>query len=305
MPAFYGDWFMRRLAEGRAGYVNPFGGRRHLVSLKPEDVAAFVFWSKNFIPFTAHLKTIADAGYHVYLNYTVNNYPRVLEPAVPAADRLIENLKELSGRFSPDRINWRYDPIVLSEATDFDFHLANYEKLASALAGYVRRCTVSFVSFYGKVRRRFETLRESGAIAVEEPDAERRVRLANGLSGVAERCGMKLYSCCCPDLENDKIGRAHCVDGELIKDLFFKDDADIEFKPKPTRAGCGCAESRDIGAYDTCVHGCVYCYANANKETARAKCDRHESESVFLGFSRAQSDEWLAEIENEERAGSS
>ncbi|MBN2351540.1 MAG: DUF1848 domain-containing protein [Spirochaetales bacterium] len=301
VPAFYGDWFMRRLEEGRAGCVNPFGGRRYLVSLKPEDVAAFVFWSKNYIPFTGHLKTIADAGYHVYFNYTINHYPPVFEPAVPPAGLLIDNLQELSGRFSPAQINWRYDPIILSEKTNYDFHLNNFERIAAALAGFVRRCTVSFACFYGKVRRRFAELRESAAAVVEEPDSGLRRRLADGLAGIAERFGMKLCSCCCPDLENERIGRAHCVDGELLKELFFKNDADVNFKPKPTRAGCGCAESRDIGGYDTCVHGCVYCYANANKETARAKYDRHENESAFLGFSRAQSDEWISEMEKEEK----
>jgi DNA repair photolyase len=301
VPAFYADWFMRRLAEGRAGYVQPFGGKRYLVSLRPADAAVFVFWSKNFMPFTEKLRTIKASGYHSYFNYTINNYPRVFEPAVPPAGRLIENLKELSDRHSPAQINWRYDPIVISQRTDYDFHLRNFEKLASALSGYVHRCTVSFVSFYGKVKKSFARLQQCDDARMEEPEIEAKVRLANELADRAGAFGMKLHSCCCGYLENEKIGRAHCVDGELLKELFFKNDADVNFKPKPTRAGCGCAESLDVGAYDTCAHGCVYCYANANQEIARAKYERREIDSAFLGFSRAQSERWLTEIENDEK----
>ena len=31
------------------------------------------------------------------------------------------------------------------------------------------------------------------------------------------------------------------------------------------RQGCHCVESRDIGAYDTCLNGCKYCYASLMK----------------------------------------
>ena len=61
IPAFYGDWFMNRLKEGFAGVVNPFGGQKYIVSLKPQDVRCFVFWSKNFTPFLENLKVIENS----------------------------------------------------------------------------------------------------------------------------------------------------------------------------------------------------------------------------------------------------
>lgn len=39
----------------------------------------------------------------------------------------------------------------------------------------------------------------------------------------------------------------------------------------------GCAISKDIGQYNTCVHLCEYCYANASKEAARSNYKRHLS----------------------------
>lgn len=29
---------------------------------------------------------------------------------------------------------------------------------------------------------------------------------------------------------------------------------------------CNCLLGADIGMYNTCPHGCIYCYANANRK---------------------------------------
>ena len=40
-----------------------------------------------------------------------------------------------------------------------------------------------------------------------------------------------------------------------------------------------CAASRGIGAYDTCLAGCRYCYATSSFERSRANYQRHDPQS--------------------------
>jgi hypothetical protein len=105
-----------------------------------------------------------------------------------------------------------------------------------------------------------------------------------------------MFSCCADYLVNDRIQKGHCIDGSVIESLFFPEG--FSYKEKPTRAQCGCTESSDIGTYDTCPHGCVYCYANVNKQRAVKLYGEHDKDSAFLGCSKSQSDKWLAEIQN-------
>jgi hypothetical protein len=290
IPAFYGEWFMRRLEKGFAGVVNPFGGRKYIVSLKPQDVACFVFWSKNFGPFLENLKIIDEMGYKFYFNYTVTALPGVFENNVEKR-AAIEGLKQLSRTYSPRHINWRFDPIIISSVSGRDFFIKAFEELASEFEGLVERCYFSFVTEYGKVKRNFEELERASDLKITSCGEDFKIDLANELSEIASRHGMGMFSCCGDYLVNDCIRKGHCVDGNVIESLFFPDG--FIYKEKPTRKDCGCTESIDIGTYDTCPHGCVYCYANVNKHKACKAFDKHDKESVFLGYSKSQSDRWI------------
>lgn len=144
IPAFYGDWFMARLAQGFAGVVNPFGGQKYIIPLKPNDVVCFVFWSKNFAPFLENLKTIERMSYRFYFNYTVTGIPSIFESNVNKPEAL-DALKTLSRMYSPRHINWRYDPIIISSISDYRFYVDDFRKIASQLAGFVQRCYFSYV----------------------------------------------------------------------------------------------------------------------------------------------------------------
>jgi hypothetical protein len=298
VPAFHGDWFMRRIREGFAGVVAPYGGQRYLVSLAPQDVDCFVFWSKDFTPFVPHLDTLDRLGYRFYFNYTLTALPTVFETNVDKAAAL-KTLKYLSERYSPRHINWRFDPIILSSITGADFYLDAFERLAAQLAGRVERCYFSFVTEYEKVKRNLLQLLTDKGISILQPQLEEKISLANQLAAIAERHGIRMYTCCGDCLLGDRIRKAHCIDGGIIEQLFFPHG--FEYKEKPTRKECGCTESIDIGTYDTCPHGCVYCYANANKATADRAFKNHDPASAFLGFSKIQSDTWVAELRQETR----
>lgn len=295
IPAFYGDWFMQRIDKGFAGLVSPFSGKRYIVSLRPEDVVCFVFWSKNFSPFIENLKIIDELGYKFYFNYTVTALPSVFENNVEKQSA-IESLKQLSRMYSPRHINWRFDPIILSGTYDHDFYINAFEELASEFAGYVERCYFSFVIEYNKVKRNFEELEKTTGLKITNCSNDFKVELANDLAAIAARYGIQMFSCCGDYLVNDSIKKAHCIDGGIIESLFFPEG--LQYKEKPTRKECGCTESTDIGTYDTCPHGCVYCYANANKRRAYRAFNEHNKDSAFLGYSKSESDRWLAEIQN-------
>ena len=295
IPAFYGDWFINRLNEGLAGYVNPFGGQKYIVSLKPENVSCFVFWSKNFQPFIEKLKTMEAMGYkRFYFHFTITGLPNIFESNLTETEYAIATLKELSRMYSPKHVNWRYDPIVISSITGADFHLKNFENIASRLKGHVERCYFSYPYLYKKVKRNIDKFQKEKSITIYDPDNDFKLNLAQQLADIADRYDMSMNSCGNKDLVGGKIKQAHCVDGDIIGELFFNND--FKYVIKPSREGCGCAESTDIGAYDTCPHGCIYCYANVNKEKASTIFENHEVESAFLGHSKSDSDKWISDI---------
>lgn len=280
IPAFYGEWFMGRVRDGYVRYLNPFGGQEHEVSLLPEDVHAFVFWSKNFGPFTKHLPELDEKGYDFYFHFTITGLPEPFEDLVVNVDEAIATFRLLAGRYGPERVQWRFDPIVISNVTGPDFYVRRFEEIASRLRGATERCYFSFVSIYSKVRRNLEALEKEQNISCHDPSLTDKMSLTGRLREIADSHGITLYSCCEGELATGGVRQAQCVDGELLFELF--PHRPRQTKINPTRRGCRCVVSRDIGAYDTCPHGCVYCYANMNKELAKKRSATHDPSSDIL-----------------------
>ncbi len=302
IPAFYGNWFMNRVAGGFAGYINPFNNKKHIVSLKKDDVASIVLWSKNFSPFLNNALLLKDEGYSLFFNYTLTGLPAIFEPAAPGEYESVESMKYLSSRFSPEHINWRYDPVLVSDITGADYHLDKFESLCRALSGYVKRCYISFPTEYGKVDRSFKSFTGKTGISLISPDINDRIELACKLAETAANYGIKIYSCCGDYLTGEKILKGRCIDGVILSSISGM--GHHKFKSRPTRKECGCTESTDIGIYDSCTHGCIYCYANSNVLRASEfynmfSSDKGFEHSAFLGTPEYLSDIWLREIEEE------
>jgi hypothetical protein len=158
----------------------------------------------------------------------------------------------------------------------------------------VKRCYFSFVVEYEKVKRNFTELAKQEGVKIIDCGDDFEIELANELAEIAGRYGIEMFSCCGDYLIGGKIKKAHCVDGSIIEQLCSP--SGFLYCDKPTRKECGCTESVDIGAYDTCSHGCVYCYANANKRRAFEAVAGHDIDSAFLGVSKSESNGWLAEL---------
>ena len=299
IPAFYGDWLMNRIAEGFAGYINPFNGKKYIVSLKKDNVASIVLWSKNFTPFIDNAVLLKDEGYPLFFNYTITGLPGIFEPGAPSENESIESMKYLSEQFSPESINWRYDPVLVSDITGFDYHLEKFETLCRSLSRHIKRCYISFPTAYGKVERSFKNFTDKTGITLRSPDIPYRIELAEKLAVIAENYGITIYSCCGDYLASGKISKGRCIDGGILSSISGKDHS--RFKARPSRKECGCTESTDIGIYDSCPHGCIYCYANSNASKASAfykryKSDKGYSRSAFLGSSKEESDAWVKAI---------
>jgi hypothetical protein len=278
IPAFYASWFMARLEAGEARVRNPYGGADYAVSLRAGEVDGFVFWTRNMAPLLPHLEAVrARAPFVVQL--TVTGYPRALETSVVAAETAIAQIHALAERWGCRAVVWRYDPIVLSSLTPPDWHEANFARLAAALAGAVDEVCVSFVQPYRKTARNLDAAaRRHGFAWTDAADEEKRA-LVGRLAANAAAHGIALTLCAQPSLLVPGAGEARCIDAGRLSDVAGHA---VGGREKGNRPGCRCAESRDIGAYETCPHGCVYCYAVSGRAAARQRYRAHDPRSPRL-----------------------
>lgn len=265
IPASQGDWLLRQIHAGYVDVPNPFSKKTCRVSLQPADVGAIVFWSKNYSPFFPTLEKINSLYDHRFLfHFTINGFQgpakELFEPNIPNWQIAVQAAAMLSSTYGPETVLWRFDPIIFSSITPTAERLTAFATLAANLDGVVRRCYISFVDLYGKVRRRFARVTEEHQIAFPIPRFEDQVNFVRRLKQIASQHSIRLFTCCENDIADaGGITRGHCVDARLLQRLY----PDIAFTTeiRPTRRECGCYFSRDIGTYNRCRHRCLYCYA--------------------------------------------
>lgn len=289
IPAFYGDWFVERVARGYASWVNPFSGQVTHVSFA--QTRAVAFWTKNPRPFLTRLRDLDRLIPNYYFLYTLNDYgPENWEPHVPPLDDRVDTFLTLSERLGAGRMVWRFDPLILSDTTDIPQLSRRVENVAARLEGATGTLVISFVDIqrYPKVKR---NLARAGARCREFTDDARR-EVAGLLAGIGERHGMQVATCAEEiDLQAQGVAHHRCIDDALLRREFGDDRALMAFVGEPPvaqgellgsdtprrhplkdrgqRSACGCIVSKDIGRYDTCPHLCVYCYANSSPEAVQ------------------------------------
>lgn len=275
IPCFYAGWFNQRLKQGFAEYVHPFTKKTFKVSLSKEDVIGLVFWSKNFQPFLKTIQKIKK-DYRFYCHFTVNGYSAELEKQTIDLNKRIDTFKKLADLSSPKQTILRYDPLILSKNTAKAYHLKTFKKIASALSSYTERCFLSFVSLYKKTTANLAKEK----IIMEEEDINTKLSLTKSLLEIAKTYNIKLYSCCNDYLLLSGINKGHCIDTEIFRSIY--PDFAYHIPYAPTRKECGCVKSLDIGKYNSCPNGCLYCYANLNQKLALQTYKEHNPESTFL-----------------------
>ncbi len=282
VPAFYSDWFFDRLGKGYVRWRNPFNGKDSYVSFA--DTRFVVFWSKNPAPIIPYLQKLRERGIGCYVQYTLNDYEKEgIESNVPELHHRIDTFKRLVDTLGNGSVVWRFDPLVLTDSVSDESLLEKIANIADRLRGYTEKLVFSFadIASYKKVGR---NLMQAG-IKYKEWDYESMLSFSENLAELNKSWGFRLATCSEPiALEQFNIEHNRCIDPELIARL-APDDADLQnflFNARTDRGQrkhCGCILSKDIGAYNTCAHGCAYCYANTSPHSALANYRRHSPEN--------------------------
>ncbi|OLU35347.1 DUF1848 domain-containing protein [Pseudomonas sp. PA27(2017)] len=281
IPAFYSDWFMNRVEQGFLLTRNPFNYNQiSRVSLKPSDVDAIVFWTRNARRIMPSLNVLDSKGMQYYFQYTVTGYPRLIERSVPQPREAIRTFIELSVRLGAGRVIWRYDPILLSNLVSIHEHKRLFSKIAGMLAGYTDLVVVSFADFYEKTNK---NLAKVPGLIFSDVLAQQNelLDLVDFMVRTASDNGMKIESCA-EEIDMSALGIPHgkCIDDQRLRKLF--NIASRQIKDPGQRLACGCVKSIDIGMYNTCLHGCSYCYATFDHDKTLAQRKQHDPMSPFL-----------------------
>lgn len=301
IPAFYSDWFINRVRAGCCLVPNPMNPKQvSRIDLCPEAVYAFVFWTRNPKPLIRHLDELDSSGFErrYYFNYTVLNNPRQIDVNNSPLAARIETFQSLAQKIGAERMVWRYDPIVLSNLTPPSFHVEQFESIAEQLKGHTHRCVISVVDIYKKAKERFQALAEQGVTLPPDPTSDETfAQMMRQLATKAHQCGMSIQSCAEPiDLSSFGIAPGKCIDDTYLKEVLNVPLPELG-KDKGQRDACGCVESREIGAYDTCLFGCQYCYATTSFEVANEHHKAHDPHSPMLfGSPTAEDLAWCEQI---------
>ena len=310
IPAFYADWFFKRLKIGYSAWTNPFNGVQSYVSYK--NTRFIVFWSKNPSPLIPYLDILKQKRINCYIQFTLNDYEdEHLERGVPKLSERIETFKKLVSILGERHVVWRFDPLILTDKITVADLLRKIQRIGDALKGYTEKLVFSFadITDYKKVKNNLELNNIHYQVFTETTMNQ----MASGLQELNKNWGYELATCAERiDLNKYDIKHNHCVDDTLIAKIAYNDATlmkflgieiqpifnNLEFAPKDAvilhenlcaikkknnkdkgqRLNCGCILSKDIGQYNTCTHLCEYCYANSTKDIAVANWKKHKSD---------------------------
>lgn len=174
---------------------------------------------------------------------------------------------------TPDKVDCvvfcskNYKPILprLHEITErfhtyFHYTITAYGKEIEPGVPSIEESMETLAEFSGLVGKQRVAWRYDPVLLTEED----RDVLARGLGSIAARHGIRIQTCGTDrDYSRYGVHASGCMTLDILgkaNGLTFKNR-----KHKGMRQGCHCVESRDIGAYDTCLNGCKYCYASFMK----------------------------------------
>ena len=275
IPTYYSEWLYNRLREEYVLVRNPMNIHQvGKINLSPDVVDGIVLWTKNPIPMMDRLSEVEK--YNYYFQFTVTPYGQDVEPNVPSKDDvIIPAFQRLSRQIGRDRVIWRYDPILLNTTYTIEYHIDRFRAMTEKLSEYPEKCTVSFIDLYRNTTRNVQPL------GIQVETREQQIEILGRFSEIARKHGIYIDTCAeAIDQSRLMVAHACCIDKERFERL---GQCKLSIKKDPNqREECGCIASIDIGAYNTCKNGCLYCYANYSNTTVNKNSDQHDPTSPLL-----------------------
>ncbi len=271
IPAFFTRWFLNRIDEGFVCSRNPYNSDIYKYPLDSKIIDCLCFCTKNPKPLLKNLDLIEN--YNQFWFVTINPYGQDIEINVPSFKKVIKSFKQLSETLGSNKVSWRYDPIFISEKYSLDFHINKFEEFANQLSDYTNDCTISFIDLYQKVLRNFPD--------AKEVTCDEQLIIGEEFSKIAKNYDIQMKTCVEGTLLNQfGFDSSGCMTKQVIEKAIGK-NLKIP-KGKYTIRECECIFGRDIGAYNTCMHGCRYCYANSNMKLVKKNQKLHNPNSPLL-----------------------
>lgn len=271
IPAFYSKWLFNRIDEGYALVRNPYNNQLSKYLINPNVVDCLSFCTKNPKPMLKKLDNISD--FNQFWFVTITSYEKDIERNVPPYNKVVKSFKRLSDSLGVNNVSWRYDPIFISDKYSLDYHIDKFKEFCCELQGYANDCTISFIDLYAKVKRNFKEARE---VTISE-----QLIIGEEFSKIAEKYDIQLKTCVEGNLlEQFGFDCSGCMNKKVIE----KAIGNTLKVPKENYKvrDCDCLFGRDIGAYNTCMNECIYCYANSNIKLVKRNHKLHNSNSPLL-----------------------
>lgn len=272
IPSFFSEWFYHRIDEGFVYARSPYVPHRVTkFTLSSDVVDCIAFCTKNPRPMLSKLYKLESFGQFWFV--TITPYGQEIEPYVPPFTHVITAFQELSKQIGAEKVVWRYDPIFINHIYTLKRHIESFELMASFLAGYTHSCVISFIDLYEKHAK--------NSLPIEPVKNEDRFIIAEAFSQIAQKYDMRLKTC----LEGQELSIygvdcSGCMTQPVIERAIGK-SLSIPQK-SPSRKGCQCLLENDIGAYNSCAHGCIYCYANSSLSQVKRNVSYHNPNSPLL-----------------------
>ncbi|MEY8338308.1 DUF1848 domain-containing protein [Lachnospiraceae bacterium 62-35] len=275
IPNYYSEWFFNRIRDGYLYVRNPMNAHQiSQIPLTPAVVDCIVFWTKNPQPMLPRLDELADYPY--YFQFTLTGFGSDIEPYIPnKRTYMIPVFQELSRKIGREKVIWRYDPIIFTDKYTPEYHLNAFRQIAENLCGYTGKCVISFVDLYKK------TQKDMGTLNVHFLKERELIEFGRKIALTANSYNIRVAACAeTVDLSACGIQPNCCIDKELIQQII---GCRIRAKKdKNQRRECGCIESIEIGTYDTCKNGCLYCYANSSPKRGSKNFHLYDVNSPLL-----------------------